>query len=879
MKLIRTYILPVLLLLLTSYCYAQPNANFTANITSGCTPLLVQFTSHSSVQSGHTHSWDMAGTPSTKPNPSRVFTNPGTYTIKHTVTGSNGTKTETKTNFITVYASPSVDFTGAPLIGCPPLTVNFTDKSTLGTPGAGSYKWTFINAPTSTAKNPTNTYTYGPLDVSLTVTNSKGCSKTLTKTKYVDVYSTPSVSFTANKTDFCYNAGTVNFTATASGSGNTFAWDFGDGVGTSTSQNPTYTYSGVGPIQYTVKLTVTDPNGCKTVVEKINYIKVHKPEAKFSAPLKACVGTTVTFTNQSPPVPNAQDWNFGDGTASVFTPNAFHKYYTPGTYNVRLIVYYGTCPDTIIKPIIITPQPNIDFYKTPDTLCPAPQTVEFATYDTSLVAFRWDFGNPIGVGNTSLLKRPTHTYGSNGIYNVTLIATDTNGCKDTLTKQSFVKIYPLYLRALPRNGEGCIPLTISFNSLLLRDTLPPTAYPYPAAKYKWEFDNGDTSNLRSPIYTYTDTGVYTVKLTVTTVQGCIVQDSIVITAGDTPTANFVGVPTTICNRQKVKFTNLSTGYSPLTSTWNFGAAGGTSIWSPNFKFNWPGVYPARLIVSHYGCRDTMLKLNYIHVKEPGARFNVKKDCSNSLKVITENTSIGDSVRTWHWGDGNTDTAYQPTHTYATAGLYNIMLVVHKPSTGCYDTVREEIYAGPNPPEVIADRTTICAGDTIYFSAYKTHDTSWAQFKFYVNNVFGLDTLDSIGRYMHVFHTAGLHEIKVVAIQDSCTDSVVKSNWIFVSKPKAAFAADTAFGCSPFTFNFTDTSSAVPSGTIVSRRWNFGRGFSDTLITTKDTNSQYYDVVGDYSISLTVTDALGCKDTVVCATDYIHAQKPDSPIWC
>lgn len=872
---LTTHLLPTLVLLLIATTgFAQPNASFTANITEGCAPLLVQFNSHSTVQTGHTHSWDLAGTPSSKPNPSRVFSTAGVYTIKHVVTGSNGTSTETKTNYITVHPTPSVNFSGSPLIGCPPLTVQFTDNSTLGTPGAGSYKWTFINAPTSTAKNPTNTYTYGPLDVSLTVTNSEGCSKTLTKQKYVDVYPTPTVSFSANKTDFCHTAGTVNFTSTISGSVSSYLWDFGDGVGTSTAANPTYTYSGNGPIQYTVKLTVTDNNGCKTVHEKQNYIKVHKPDAQFTAPAQACVGTSVSFTNTSPPTPNGQYWNMGDGSAVKTSPNPSHIFYSPGTYTVTLITVYGGCLDSIKKQIKILPQPNIDFFKDPDTLCPAPQTVNFETYDQSLTTFAWNFGNPIGVGNTSTLKKPSHTYGQNGIYNVTLIAGDANGCKDTLTKVAFVKLYPLYLDATADKTEGCVPLTIKFDTRVLRDTMPPIFYPYPVAKYKWEFDNGDTSNLKNPIYTFTDTGIYKVKLTITTVQGCTEVDSLTIRVGAKPNASFTAAPLVVCNKERVYFTNFSTGYSPLNTRWTFGDGADANSYHTNHYYIWPGKYTVRLTMSHYGCKDVMEKVEYITVLEPGSEFEVRPDCINPLKVITKNESLGDSSRTWYWGDGMTDTAYEPTHTYTTAGTYNIMLVVSNPSTGCSDTMIHPVYAGPNPPEIIADKTTMCAGDTVKFNAYMSKDTSWARFKIYVNNAIIIDTSDVFATYYYKFQHAGYYTIKLVAEQDSCVDSVVKNSWIHVSKPDAGFSVDTNIGCTPHTFYFTDTSKVVPSGgtTIASRFWHFGSGLYDTVRTAKDTASWHYSNTGDYSVSLIVEDALGCKDTAE-YKDYISVLKP------
>ena len=66
---------------------------------------------------------------------------------------------------------------------------------------------------------------------------------------------------------------TVQFTQTAPGSPESFAWDFGDG-GTSTSQNPSYTYTIPGT--YTVTFTVKYTEGSVPSV-LTNYINVGEP--------------------------------------------------------------------------------------------------------------------------------------------------------------------------------------------------------------------------------------------------------------------------------------------------------------------------------------------------------------------------------------------------------------------------------------------------------------------------------------------------------------------------------------------------------------------------------------------------------------------------
>jgi len=83
-----------------------PTANFTAHPMSGPVPLTVNFTDQST---GSITSWEWAfgddNATSTEQNPSHIYNDPGTYTVALTVTGPGGSDTETKIDYITVYAA------------------------------------------------------------------------------------------------------------------------------------------------------------------------------------------------------------------------------------------------------------------------------------------------------------------------------------------------------------------------------------------------------------------------------------------------------------------------------------------------------------------------------------------------------------------------------------------------------------------------------------------------------------------------------------------------------------------------------------------------------------------------------------------------------
>jgi len=163
-----------------------PVAAFTGSPTTGCAPLTVNFTDQST-NTPTSWSWTFGdGGTSTAQNPSYQYTTAGTYTVTLTATNASGSDGETKTNYITVSSTSTIvaNFSGTPVTGAAPLNVTFTD---LSTGGPTSWAWTFGDGGTSTAQNPSYTYTTaGTYNVSLTA-SSACASDGETKVAYVTV--------------------------------------------------------------------------------------------------------------------------------------------------------------------------------------------------------------------------------------------------------------------------------------------------------------------------------------------------------------------------------------------------------------------------------------------------------------------------------------------------------------------------------------------------------------------------------------------------------------------------------------------------------------------------------------------------------------------
>jgi gliding motility-associated-like protein len=222
-------------------------------------------------------------------------------------------------------------------------------------------------------------------------------------------------------------------------------WDFGDNS-TSTLQNPTHKYTLAG--NYTIRLTVTDYNGCTSVSNPKTIHVITKPVAGFVVSTPDCAGQTITFNSTSSSaaegVINNWTWDFGDNTKMSFTNGqpVTHTYTSVGNYTVKLTVGtdVGCVSDTLAKAVVVNPLPVVDFI-VPD-VCLADGSAPFT--DNSNIAdhteagftYLWDFGdaNATAANNRSVLKNPKHTYTAVGLYNVKLTVTSQSGCSTTLQK-------------------------------------------------------------------------------------------------------------------------------------------------------------------------------------------------------------------------------------------------------------------------------------------------------------------------------------------------------------------------------------------------------------------------------------------------------------
>lgn len=832
--------------------FAQ-TADFTASPTSGCSPLVVSFTDKSTGTSSSTiYSWDFGNTitSSIAGSTSTTYLTAGTYTAKLTVKNGSTGSPSTKTVTITVFASPIASYTSTPLSGCPCTNVTFTNTSTANAPGAYTSLWSFGDGYTSASNNTSHLYcTPGTYNVALKVTNSAGCVGTRIDTAKVIIQEKPIGDFYASKINLCKIPDSTQFfgSATKGKSPYTYYWEFGDGVGTSTLANPKYTYTGTGT--YTVKLFVTDANGCKDTVIKVNYIKTLPMNADFKAPSSICAGVSlVVFENSSSPTPLGTRWLWSDGggtTGAIVSRN----FWAGGTYGITMIDSFGPgCIDTAIKNYTVYPKPKPRFTYDPIYPCPAPATINFTNKSSAADSFLWVFGD----GTTSKSVSPSHTYTWDSVFTVYLIGKTSFGCLDTFRVRDTTKAFPsgypnpyfdssnspIIIRI--HKGEvdiffdsatgGCLPFTIHpvalmcGNSKLPADTSGPCLYlppGYPSPPY-WKCGYSHLTDYYADAF----------------------ADPYIIKSKTTCTGSIDSHP------------------YPITSyLWDFGdGSPTTTVDSPSHTYTVEGEYWVKVkVVTHNGC--TYIDSTLVAAgNKPFANFSAAPTsiCIHDSVTFT-NASHGGKIYRWLFGEGgifiSSDSQAVFHHRYDKAGKFRAILQANR--FGCIDTMGIDITV--HPPE--ADRTIKYFCDTPL--KVQLTDTSIGSTS--VLWRFGDGYTSTSKTASHIYASEGTYVVTQIVHNNiyGCWDSATFTIRVF--KPEAFFSTPDTTICLGDAITFFDSSRSY----FVNWFWK------TASFTQKDTaftfNVRYADT-GTYSVRYIAVDIHGCSDTLI-RNNYVIVAKP------
>lgn len=271
-----------------------------------------------------------------------------------------------------------------------------------------------------------------------------------------------------------------------------------------------------------------------------------------------------------------------------------------GQYEGQLFLNPGTeCGDTAKIFVNLFPAIDADFTYKYDT-CIA-DVVSFTDRSVSgsgqLTGWAWDFGD----GKKSTVQNPQHNYLKPGNIPATLVVTDINKCKDTLTQNIKYFPVPAVILVAPSAFKGCVPANILFDNLST-----PIDETY---DIRWDFGDGGSSTAISPVHTYNNSGTFTVKVDLTSPIGCQTDTTFsrLIVVDPAPEAGFTFLPQQPSNLDPiVRFTDQS--QAAIGWFWSFGNGATSILQNPTYTFPDTGLYVISQIVTHQsGCKDTLTK--------------------------------------------------------------------------------------------------------------------------------------------------------------------------------------------------------------------------------------------------------------------------------
>ncbi|MDD5569890.1 MAG: gliding motility-associated C-terminal domain-containing protein [Bacteroidales bacterium] len=383
-----------------------------------------------------------------------------TITTTYIVTGMNAFGcTSTAAAIVNVNALPVVTANGS--------TVCIGVVATVTASGAVTYTWSNAMTGNSITVNPTQNTTY-----TVTGVDGNGCINTASAVVFVNVK--PNV--TASGNIICNGA----ITAVNASGAVTYSWNTGqtgNSVSVNPSQNTTYTVTG------------TDGNGCTNTAQAI--ITVNPNPTVTASGGTVCNGSTIIITASGA---TTYTWNNGLGAGNPVTvsPSATTTYLVTG---MDVNGCTGTASAVVTVSNLTAAANSIDEICTngQGSVCVIPSG------GTPPYLYAW---NASSANTSCLVDLPADTY--------TVTVTDTKNCK-------IVKTVSIINQIIDPDGIANADKYLELiTHTFLFDWNGTNGF-----SYDWDFgDNTIHSNLKNPTHTYGSKGTYTVKLIVTSPDGC-----------------------------------------------------------------------------------------------------------------------------------------------------------------------------------------------------------------------------------------------------------------------------------------------------------------------------------------------------------------------
>lgn len=601
---------------------------------------------------------------------------------------------------------------------------------------------------------------------------------------------------------------TVNFTDLSTGAVQ-WEWDFGNG-NTSTLKNPSAIYYASGSFTVTLKIKNTAGNSFSTT--KVHLIRVFKnPKASFYVtPNPVCTNEPVVFLSNSSPgdtTINQYSWDFGNGTISNNSKPSY-AYQSPGNYSISLVVTDGYgCQDKLVvnNALRVKPSPKALFSVDSSFNCKVPTTLWFKNNSTGgMLSYKWQFAD----GNTSTAKSPLHTYTSMGYFSPSLTVTDTNGCSNTMTATGMVYLGPITadFTAGPTNlcGSGKVSFSL-------------TGGTQPSIKYEWDFGDGNKITKAFPDHIYTKPGVYTVKMTASSIyRACssVVEKKQLITIHPKPDGKISISDSFPC---KAPFT-VQLRYQdtmPIEKVvWEYNSKGtkygaGSGLITNQIIYDYePRMYTAN-VTTKSGCNGSV-KLDWeIQGDMVVAAFaGDTMGCIPLWAELKDKTYSKYPIKSWRWVFHTRTESYTQNvkFLYLDTGVFPVKLYV-KTEKGCTDSVFHNIHAGTKtqPSFYLGSLRHICnnSDEVKFYNSTKFPGFNIDSFKWIFDDMgksakripLSQKSYKSTNVKHYYDRDSGLINPMLVSYHHGCGDTVSKPDSLYMKPPYAImeFAGNPCLG--------------------------------------------------------------------------------------
>jgi PKD repeat protein/PhoPQ-activated pathogenicity-related protein len=483
----------------------------------------------------------------------------------------------------------------------------------------------------------------------------------------------------------------------------------------------------------------------------------------------------------------------------------------------------------------------------------------------------WEFGD----GAISTRQNPTHTYTKPGIYDIALTITTDRNVSRKVVKNAYIQVEaPANLVDFFASSTNVdVNEGVTFKDISqIQGT--------PVLSRRWDFGDGNISTELAPVHRYTQSGIYTVSLTISTSGGdlrAVKENYIVVRSVSGIRADFSYNTSGGANPyvgEAVQFYDTSeSGRGEITTwQWNFGDGVTSDEQNPKHAFGAIGSYVVTLtITSAYGT-DSQEKTLQVVFRPPAANFMAmptEQWTQNPVAFMDMSVAGYAPIVSWAWnfGDDTTSDVQNPLHIYENPGLYTITLTVTAgDSQSSTSTITKKdlvnIREIPNPPTPdfsYAPRLAL-TGERVFFEAANTTITDEPILEYVWQ--FGDDEFGRGRTVSHRYEEPGRYTVTLTVITEST--SIMEPYGVSVSRivavdrpPVADFTIRRRDGDElvPATqgYTYVDTFTFAPSPQPSDARpvrvynWDFGDDMNSVL----PAPSHEYESEGNYEVTLTL----------------------------